>query len=218
MVTVATGLWWDQGQSLVQRPTLTLPIELGNRLLAGLTLLVTLATASLWNISAFALHAWKTKRPGPVSVVDLQHQVLLRNARGPLGMLWDAAMIHRAWSKKRQPGLLLRTCSLAVPACLIWAYGVVAAIFVSSVANKSYGSVIARAQPNICGFWGYNTSSIEQLAASKRHSLSETQKARTYVNTFYANASSSSAARSIFTRTTLPYNVTTSAPCPDRRG
>lgn len=132
-----------------------------------------------------------------------------------IGTLWEVSKIYWAWAKKRQPGLFLRTCLIAVPACLVWGGGVAAGLLVSrSVAyNPSYGPVLARVEPNNCGLWTYSDSP-EHAGAIRTYQQAETHRARTYVNNFYANTPSSFAARSIFPQTTLPYNVTTSAPCP----
>ncbi|KAG4253099.1 hypothetical protein FPRO03_07059 [Fusarium proliferatum] len=74
MVAIASGLWWDHSKTTVLAATLTLPLEYSNLLLSGLTILVTIAGSSFWNIVAFALHDWKARNENP-SALDLQHQL-----------------------------------------------------------------------------------------------------------------------------------------------
>jgi len=59
MVVITTGLWWDYSKPPILAATITLPIDLGGYLLSGLTLLVSVAGASFWNIVAFLLHHWR---------------------------------------------------------------------------------------------------------------------------------------------------------------
>ena len=56
MVAIATGLWWDYSKPSVLAATITLPVDSGSILLSGLTLLISVAGASCWNIVAFLLH------------------------------------------------------------------------------------------------------------------------------------------------------------------
>lgn len=213
MVSTASGLWWDYSRPAVLAATLTLPIDSGNLLLSVLTFLVTVAGMSFWNIIAFILHSFKVQE-GPTSAINLQHQVSLRNSLGSIGTLWEAVKIHRAWSKKQPPQLLARTCSIVIPAFLVCVGFAAAAIFTSSVANKAYGTVVARVQQDNCGFWHYNNSHVDGYAAESTKRINDKIQARNHVSNFYANTSGSSTARSIFIRPTLPYGINTSAPCP----
>jgi hypothetical protein len=212
MVDIATGLWWDHSKPAVLAMTLTLPMDQGNQLLTVLALLVTVAGASFWNITAFVLHSWKARKES-VSALDLQYRVILCNTPGSLGTAWEALKMHQAWSKKRTPRLLSRTGAIAVPALLVWILFSAAAILSSRVANKSYGSVVARVLEHNCGFWRFNTSNPDGMAAYNNKRTNDTIQARTYVSNFYAN-SSSSLARSIFVRPTLPYTTSATAACP----
>jgi len=207
MVSIATGFWYDYSQPLPQRPTLTLPAEHGDKLVSFLTFLVTLAGASFWDIVALLLHSWKVKQPKPTAL-DLQHRVSLRNTRSSSAMFWRILKIHWAWSGRRPPGLLGKTCSIAAPALLVWLLFAAASLFTSSVATKAYGTVIARIDPQNCGF----TDSSKGDQASKI--LNDTMKARTYVATFYANTTNSATARSAYLRPTFQVSVNTTAPCP----
>lgn len=70
MVAIASGLWWDHSKPTILAATLTLPLDYGNLLLSGLTILVTVAGSSFWNIVAFFLHNWKAKSES-ASAIDL---------------------------------------------------------------------------------------------------------------------------------------------------
>ena len=212
MVVIATGLWWDYSKPSVLAATITLPVDSGSILLSGLTLLVGVAGASFWNIVAFLLHHWGAKRL-PASTFHLQHQTCLRNSATAIRAILEAFKIHHAWSGKRPDQLLLQTCLVAIPAFVVWACFSTAALFTSSVTNKSYASVVARVQPENCGFWLYNTSTNEGAIALARMEVADAIRARSHVASFYSN-SSSSTARPVFTRPTLPYIVNRSAPCP----
>ncbi|KAG7410184.1 hypothetical protein Forpi1262_v017678 [Fusarium oxysporum f. sp. raphani] len=215
MVAIASGLWWDHSKPTILAATLTLPLDYGNLLLSGLTILVTVAGSSFWNIVAFFLHNLKAKSES-ASAIDLQHQVSLRNSAGATQTLWEAFKIHQAWSNNRPKQLLKKTCVVAIPALLVSAGFAAAAIFTSRVANKAHGTVVARAQPDNCGFWVFNITSVRDMPAISAMGAkmqNDTRQARSHVANFYANTSSS-AARSVFIRPTLPYNVSSSAPCP----
>ncbi|KAH7211378.1 hypothetical protein DER44DRAFT_859564 [Fusarium oxysporum] len=215
MVAIASGLWWDHSKTTILAATLTLPLNYSNLLLSGLTILVTIAGSSFWNIVAFFLHDWKAKSEDP-SALDLQQQVSLRNSAGATQTLWEAFKIHNAWSKKCKRPIVKQTCSVAIPALLVSAGFAIAALFTSRVANKAYSTVVARVQPNNCGFWFFNTTGkddLPALSAMGAKGQNDTRRARSHVANFYANTSSS-AAPSIFVRPTLPYDISSSAPCP----
>nr|RBQ94700.1 hypothetical protein FVER53263_07735 [Fusarium verticillioides] len=215
MVAIASGLWWDHSKTTILAATLTLPLDYSNLLLSGLTILVTIAGSSFWNILSFALHNWKARSENP-SALDLQHQVSLRNSAGATQTLWEALKIHRAWSKNSKRPIVKQTCSVAVPALIVSAGFAAAALFTSRVANKSYSTVVARVQPSNCGFWFFNTTGkddLPALSAMGAKGQNDTRRARSHVANFYANTSSSTAP-SVFIRPTLPYDISSSAPCP----
>ncbi|KAK3345912.1 hypothetical protein B0T25DRAFT_483468 [Lasiosphaeria hispida] len=220
-MAIANGLWWDYSGSLTQAWTLSLPVDYGNRLVSGLALLITLAGASFWNIAAFVIHAWNANNDGPVSGMALQQQVSLRNSRSALAAMWEALKIHNAWagsgSGNRRKEAMWRTIWIAGPALVISAGFATAAILSSSVANKAYGTVVARAQGDAaaCGFWEYDTSTATGYAAQSAKLNNDAVQARTYVANFYArNVTGSSIAPSVFVRPRLPYTTSASAPCP----
>ncbi|KAL2136873.1 hypothetical protein VTI74DRAFT_599 [Chaetomium olivicolor] len=216
MVSIANGLWWDHSKPAILAPTLTLPVDSGYLLLSGLTFLVTLAGASCWSITAFMLHHWKAK-DGPVSTLDLQYRVSLRKSASAARTLWDVFRIHHAWSAKRPKKLLRRSLSVAIPAILVSACFTIAALFTSRVANKAYGPVIARAQPQDCGIPDLEPLNADPenvtLYLTKVHD--DTIRARNYVANFYNNnVDPPAGVLSTFMRSRFPYQTHESAPCP----
>ncbi|KAK3298794.1 uncharacterized protein B0H64DRAFT_354468 [Chaetomium fimeti] len=213
MVSIAHGLWWDHSKPAALAPTLTLSVDSGNILLSGLTFLVTIAGASCWSIVAFILHHRKAKA-GPVSALDLQYRVSLRNSAGAARTLWEAFQIHQAWSPRRPQKLIWRTLSVAIPALVVSACFTVAALFTSRVANKAYGPTIARAEAHECGFWDFSsTIDAETASLFTAKSRDVAARARTHAASFYTNSTTSSVL-STFVQPTLPYEVDTSARCP----
>lgn len=215
MVAIESGLWWDHSKPAAYAATLTLSTSSSNYLLSVLALLITLAGASAWSITSFVLHAIKTRDEAqPAHGVHLMHQVLLRNSGGAVSTLWQSVKIHLAWSKQNPPHLLKRTSTVAAPAFLVWAGFALAAVFASNVANKSYGSTIARIAEDNCGLWVYDNTTIDGQVAALTKRVNDTLQARSYVSNFYANTSKSSSARSSFVQAALPYDVSAAAPCP----
>ena len=212
MVAIATGLWWDYSKPSILAATITLPIDAGGYLLSGLTLLVSIAGASFWNIVAFLLHHWRATGL-PASTVYVQHQACLRNSANAVRAIWEALKIHHAWAAKRPDRLVFQTCLVVIPAFLVWACFSTAALFTSSITNKAYASVVARVEPQNCGFWSFNTTTDEGRIAFARMRTAVTIQARSYASNFYANTTSSPV-RPVFSRSTLPYSVHRSAPCP----
>jgi len=212
MVAIAAGLWWDYSKPSVLAATITLPIDVGGYLLSGLTLLVSVGGASFWNIVAFLLHHWRATGL-PASTVYVQHQACLRNSANATRAIWEALKIHQAWAGKRPDRLAFQTCLVVIPAFLVWACFSTAALFTSSVTNKAYASVVARVQPQNCGFWNYNTTTTEGAIALARMRIADTIQARSYASSFYANTTSLPV-RPVFSRSTLPYTIQRSAPCP----
>lgn len=213
-MAIATGLWWNYSGSVGRALILTLPVGYGNLLVSALAILVKMAGTSFWNITALLLHCWNVQ-DGPASAVVLQHRVILRNSRSALSMVWESLKIHHAWSASKPSRLLWHTCSISIPALVIWTGFTAAALFSSAVANKAYGAVIARTKAEACGFWEYNTSNAAGYAAKTSKLNNDAVQARMYAANFYnRNVTSSSTARSIFVRPSLPYSTSTSAPCP----
>ncbi|KAK4102384.1 hypothetical protein N658DRAFT_485216 [Parathielavia hyrcaniae] len=221
MSEIATGVWQDHSKPGVFAWTLTLTISHGNILLSGLALLVTLAGASFWNITAFVLHSWKSANGDTMHALDLQQRVVLRNSRTSLSTVWSLLKLHHAWSGADRPGRSRRrraqTCALVAPAVLVWAGFVAAAIFTACLANRADGTVVAPVKAGDCGVWRYESAALLTGAAHFR-AASDTTAARSYVSAFYRNqssfASGSSATRSRFVQPSLPIHTTKTAACP----
>jgi len=104
---------------------------------------------------------------------------------------------------------------MAIPALVIWTGFTAAALFSSAVVNKVYGAVVARTKAEACGFWQYNTSNTAGYAAKTTKLNNDAVEARIYAANFYKrNVTSSSTARPVFVRPSLPYTTSASAPCP----
>lgn len=223
MVAIATGLWWDHSKSAASAATLTLSMTTSNFLLSALAFLVTLAGASAWSITAFILHAIKTRHGSEQAhAIDLMHQVCLRNSGGAVSTFWETIKIYFAWSRsnsksgqdKKHPHILQKTLFVALPATLVWVSFAVAALFTSSVANKAYGNTIARIKEQSCGFWMFDNDTDEGEVAALIRNTNDTIAGRSYVNSFYANTSTASTARSPFVVSSLPYTTSASESCP----
>ncbi|KAH8880774.1 hypothetical protein GQ53DRAFT_788429 [Thozetella sp. PMI_491] len=213
MSAAASGLWRDQSQNVVLGATLTLPIQQANLLLAALAFLVTLAGGSVWNLVALLIHSMLV-RGKESHVLGLQHQVALRNSGSSAVVVFHVARIHLAWLGRGVPNLWKRTAGLLLPALFIWATFAAASIFTSRVALGSQSeATIARLQANNCGFFNYNTTTIDGFLAYMSKMTNDTLQARNYVNTFYNNATTSPTG-STFKSLVLPHKVETASPCP----
>jgi len=212
--TVVTGLWHDRSQNAVLGAILTLPTQQANLLLTALAVLVTLTAASFWNLVALLLHSLHAR--GPESdPLGLQLQVVLRNSGTSVAAALQALKILASWRGKGLPRSWVRSCSVVMPALVIWAVFTIASIFTSRVAlTDQSGSVIARLRPNNCGFFTVDISTTAGFLDYQNKILNDTVQARNYVNTFYNNATASFSVRSNYKSLVLPHEVNTTAACP----
>jgi hypothetical protein len=215
MSGVYNGIWRDySSSSIITGTTLTLDVAGANYVLSALTFLVTIAGASFWNITAFVLHHFLTKKRSPDDV-DLQHRVLLRNAPTVGSSIIWLVKIHLAWSSKKRKGLWLGTLILLLPALLTFLLFSAASILTSRVANKSYAGALAPILPSACGkIQYYNDTSSAAMSWTQSKSLNDTLRARSYVREFYFGAMSSASQFSVFPRAILPYTSSYDASCP----
>jgi hypothetical protein len=212
---VRTGFWRDHTHSSVTGATLTLPIRHSNYLLASLTLAVTISATCFWIIAAFVLHQLSISRNRiRVNVIDLQHQVILRNSTSPLGTLWDLIKIQLAWRRSSVSKKWRRTWFPLLASFLIWAIFVIASIFVSEVASKSYYNIRTILNPEFCGYWDFDTSTLEGSAYYRALQKKDTLDARGYASNWYSNASSSLVASTVFPSDNLPITTTEAVDCP----
>ena len=213
MGDIKTGLWLDNSHPRLGW-TITLPIDDGSVLLSALTLLVTIAGASLWSLIAFSAHSFVASRE-KVDIVDIQHQVVLRNSAGALSTAFDFVRIHHAWSTAGVRNLWKRTLVLAAIGVITAAGVSTASILTSRVANRGYSTVLARSLQNNCGFIQYPTSmSVSQKTAFATKGIVEASRARNYAIEFYTNTTGARVDRSIFPVARLPMKTDSGADCP----
>jgi hypothetical protein len=216
---VYTGFWYDESRPAILGATVTLPIRLGNILVAALSTLVTIAATFFWIIIAFAVHQIIIRNDF-ADVLDLQRQLILRNSGSASGALWEAFKLHRAWRKKTA-NLTSRVVVVALPALLILLTFTAASVLVAEVATRSYEQVQVLVKPQNCGLWQYDSSQVNNSDAAgtaTRKIRNDTIDARTYARNWYANESSGVAARSLFPVLRLPYSFNTSSTCPFGHG
>ncbi|OAA66536.1 hypothetical protein SPI_01112 [Niveomyces insectorum RCEF 264] len=217
MVAITIGRWFDHSLPPVYDDTLTLSVVDGGYLISGLTLAVTLAGTSFWNILAFFMHGWRVRGDRSL-LLDLQHQVSLQNTSGAVGAVGDAVKTALAWrGRMRSRTLVGRALALAFPALVVWGGFSAAGVFVSRVANKSYHSTVARVRPDNCGFFLADTANFQAVMALNTKVLNDTIQARTYMTTNYVNTSASqttATTRPLFVQPALPYTTNTAAACP----
>ena len=214
MGDVSTGLWFDHSQGTVLGWEITLPVSQGNLLLSALTFLVTIAGTGAWGIVAALTHSLIVRRRHEPDVVDLQHQVALRNSAGALNTILDSIKIHRAWSKNKTKRLWTRTLSLFLPAITIWAAFAAASLLVSRVASRGYNSVLVRSAENNCGMILLARDPIADQGTQLNKMVNDTAQARNYATDFYMDTANTRTARSIFPVARLPITVDTNADCP----
>ena len=215
MPDIATGLWIDHSRSPAIGATLTIRNSYSNALLSALTVVVTVALSSLWRLVTFYLHHRKAAQEA-VDLVDLQHQVLLRNSASIAESIFEFIKLYYTWTKHRPRKLLRRTICLLFPALVIFTGFLVSSILVSRVSESR--NLVGRMVPNFCG-------DITQTESPDHEPLDhegypplkikkELQQAKAYVSEMYLNTSTLSNPRSIFKYKKLPYYVSTTAACP----
>jgi hypothetical protein len=213
--TIHTGFWFDHSHSLLLGATVTLPIQWGNRLVSALTVAVTISGSCFWIIAAFVLHQAIVKK-STADILGLQHQVILRNLGSPLGSLWELTKSWLAWRKRTFPRRILRrSLVLMIPTSLIWLSFIIASIFVSEVASKSYTEIQVLLEPNQCGYVDYHFIDIPDFLTGYGDKLQlDTLNGRAYATLWYSNSSSALASSSLFPQTRLPYSTKVNTSCP----
>lgn len=217
MVAVIQGLWYNYAERRVYDATITLSLQYSGYLISGLTLAVTLAGSSFWTILAFFLHSWRARHPGnQTTVLGLQYQASLQNTASATSALSDAGKTAVAWRGRGISWLFLRMLGFALPALVAWGGFIAAGVFVSSVANKAYGSTVARVQTDNCGFITADTTNFLAVAALGTKVLNDTIQGRNYMTNFYQNVTASLATISqpLFVQAALPVTTNTAAACP----
>lgn len=212
-ISIYTGLWFDHSNGRIYDDILTVPVQSGAYLISGLSVLVSIAAASAWKITAFALHQIRVKFYH-IDALDLELQALLRNSSTAPSTIVDSLKMYHAWWKKKKR-ITSRIMISLIPALLIWIIFTVSGVFVANVTNKYYETIPVLAVPGNCGFFSFhNTSSLTFLSAFNKKTLRDAINARIYASEWYEGSQSGSPARSVFPVISLPYNVSYSEPCP----
>ncbi|CAG9948317.1 unnamed protein product [Clonostachys rosea f. rosea IK726] len=215
MTQFQTGVWYDHSHSAATQGAITLPKNNGNIFLSFLTVMVTVAGACAWTIVSLLIHSYLVRSRPDTDLFDLQQQVTLRNAKTPLGTIYDLFKIHGAWSGRKVPRLGLRTAVAVVPALLLFGGMMTASIFTSKVVTSEDGSGIALALNQGCGVIPYSNVSASDLTNIIRVNkvINETIAARNYAINFYGNRDNTKSIKSKFVKDYLPYKVDVNASC-----
>ena len=120
---VKRGYWVDWSKGAIMGQTFTVSAETGTFVVAILTILVSIATAQLWNLVTFTLH--QVRADGrPAEPLVWQQQVLLRTMPTPTAFLADSLKLSWAWRRK-VPHAVLRGLPFALLAA-VFALGSIA--------------------------------------------------------------------------------------------
>ncbi|KAK5994624.1 hypothetical protein PT974_05105 [Cladobotryum mycophilum] len=206
MHQIATGFWTDYSQSPALGATLTLRKTSANYLLSALTVIVTVASTSAWRLLAFYLHDAWAGRVSP-DALDLQHRVMLRNTRSAVSSVISLVRLHFAWAKRPPPQLLRRTLSLLILLFVIFGTFMAASILISRVVSSN--GDVARLIPYLCGDASYYSS-----VQVDHWTTNNARQDRLILSEKYENSSVINNMQPVFIRPTLPYKVSTDAPCP----
>jgi hypothetical protein len=208
-IPVYIGRWQDHSRGQILGDTVTLDVRWGGYLIAALSTFVGLVGTALWSLTAFIVHQYRA-RPGEEDGVFFHQQVVYRNQGSTAGALLDLIKICWAWRSKRPEGprvtrLKRRSCFYSLPPLLIFAVFTAAGVFISEVAGSTYGSNSVRVKSSRCGFFSYDTSTVEGRRAEDLKAVNDTLSSRQYAKTCYhSNATFSDC--TLFPVQSLPYN------------
>jgi hypothetical protein len=164
---VKRGFWinWDRGP--IMGRTITTDAAMANVIIALLTVLITVATAQLWNLLTFVFHQLRATGV-PSDGLFWQQQVLLRTLPTPTGLIADSFKMWWTWRHKSKRPFL--RAILPVIFAFLFAIGAVSSGIFSSYA--------------------VDTTNIEVLVHSPycgRVNLSRTYEPQTGASTHFAN-------------------------------
>ncbi|KAH7392537.1 hypothetical protein BKA66DRAFT_457717 [Pyrenochaeta sp. MPI-SDFR-AT-0127] len=132
---VKHGYWKNIEHGSILGGTITTDVRTGTVMIALLAILVTIATAHLWNLVVFGLHMLRADGR-PADGLFRQQQALLRTAAAPTSMLADWVKLWWIW-RKRTGKALSRSVLLCGLTSLFAAATVVAGVFSSYVVDTS---------------------------------------------------------------------------------
>ena len=119
-----------------------------------------------------------------------------------------------AWRKRGVPSSRRRSLFLALTAFLVWGMFIIASIFVSEIASKTYNDIRTILDSTGCGFVEYNTSTLAGNAYANIFSKQAELEARTYASNWYSNSSSSLTTSTVFPSNSLPISTHEGTNCP----
>ncbi|CAO2652324.1 Nn.00g006070.m01.CDS01 [Neocucurbitaria sp. VM-36] len=129
------GYWNNIEHGSVLGGVITTDVRGGTVAIALLAILVTIATAHLWNLVVFGLHMLRADGR-PADGLFQQQQALLRTATAPTSMLADWVKLWWVW-RKRTTKALTRSILLCSLTSLFAAATIVAGVFSSYVVDTS---------------------------------------------------------------------------------
>lgn len=164
--------WIDYSKGLVLGNTLTLSSRNGALLVAGLSVLVTLAGSSFWTIVTFLWHRQRATNPESdvESERDLlfhQEQVILRNPPTPLPAAWDLFQARRSWASHTRNNSDRGRFECLVP-LLIFIIFTAASVAVAFVATPNYRINNILLQPGSCGGVHIENSTASRQAFNEK--------------------------------------------------
>lgn len=204
------GLWYDHDLKSPFSATITLPVDQGGYLIAGLATLVGLAATCSWILVSLILHQSQVKG-ADTTTIGLFPQVILRNSGSPLGTVWDLFKVWRAWSGDRTFAARIRPT--VITAIIFWLWFTTAGVLVARIASKSYEDVKVLAGSGHCGFLTWDGPSLESLFIFNAHQLREARTAREYADSWYSDAPGNTI-KSTFVIPRIQYTATNISQCP----
>jgi hypothetical protein len=206
---VKLGYWVNQERGTIMGQTVTTKSQVGPPLIALLAILVTIATARLWNLVAFILYQIRSDGQ-PCSTLSRQQQVLLRTLPTPVSVTTDSFKLWWAWRKKAARPLM-DIFPLAIIALLFAVATATASIFSSFVISTSNIEVLV-SSPH-CG--SYNKSSRVDghlRAITANYTPKVNDLAQIYASHCYLSYETPEICKT-FIRPRIPFSHTRS-PCP----
>lgn len=132
---VKHGYWVNLERGPILGGTITTDVRTGTVMIALLAILVTIATAHLWNLVVFGMHMARADGR-PADGLFQQQQALLRTAAAPTSMLAEWVKLWWIW-RGRTTKALSRSFLLVSLTSLFAAATVVAGVFSSYVVDTS---------------------------------------------------------------------------------
>lgn len=221
-IPIYVGRWQDHSRSSsILGDTITLDVRWGGYLIAALSTFVGLVGTALWLLVSFFIHQYRSS-PGQHDGLYFQQQAVYRNQGSAPGALQDLIKVCWSWRPRkatdqqmksiRVNGRVGRSVLLSLPPLIVFATFTAAGIFISEVAGPTYETNSVRIVSSRCGFFSYDSSTIDGQRALNLKVTNDTLAARQYAKTCYqSNTTFSECA--LFSVQSLPFS-STMVPCP----